>query len=171
MCTFMGLLNWTSRWAFGLVIWSTRVINMLPIAQDSIHRLPASSSRILCSVAGSCALLLFFSSSALGILASVPLVKLLSALPPSLSACSWCPFPPSRQVPPLPFLIWPGSHYQWTTTNKFNVYMVLVGRYCYIILPPYLNCCHHWLFGLCLTIRLIQNINSNIQNYKSYFKS
>jgi hypothetical protein len=26
------------------------------------------------------------------------------------------------------------------------------------------------LFALHLTIRLIQNINSNIQNYKSYFK-
>jgi hypothetical protein len=36
------------------------------------------------------------------------------------------------------------------------------------ILPPYLNCCHHWLFVQRLTIRLIQNINSNIQDYKSF---
>jgi hypothetical protein len=79
---------------------------MQQIAQDSIQQLPASSSLILCSAAGGCALLLFLSSSTLGILASTPLVKHPPALPPpsfkaaashSLSDLARTPLPVNRR--------------------------------------------------------------------------
>jgi hypothetical protein len=38
-----------------------------------------------------------------------------------------------------------------------------------ILLYLYLNYCHHLLFALDLTLYYIQNVNFNIQNYKSYF--
>jgi hypothetical protein len=35
-------------------------------------------------------------------------------------------------------------------------------KHCSLVLHPYLNSCHHWHYAQCLTIYLIQNINSNI---------
>jgi hypothetical protein len=38
------------------------------------------------------------------------------------------------------------------------------------VLTPYFNYCHYRIFVLHLTISLIQNINSNMQNYMLYLK-
>jgi hypothetical protein len=49
----------------------------------------------------------------------------------------------------------------------FSEGQVLEAGKVYKLLSSFLNYYHRCLFDLCLITRLIQNINSNIQNYNS----
>jgi hypothetical protein len=46
---------------------------------------------------------------------------------------------------------------------------LLFSSLLYLFYSPFWNYCHHWLFKLCVTICLIQNISSNMYNYNSWF--